>query len=213
MSFVTGSYHQIADLISAILVCSETYEGFSGGLQRGEIERAIKLWQRRLAGGFFGKLKRTLKRAAYLVCQRVERLHRFRRTFLVTPNDVMGFDFVEECRKMERYIDEHGGGQYRINDWSVPDTASRHPEQMPTFTPATELLLSGLVSEVGLSESEALNMPLPKARWTWAIHAERKGWCVIVDTDVRSAAQESANEFARKVAAGEIDPLTLEAKV
>ena len=123
-----------------------------------------------------------------------------------------GFDFRDECRKMERYIDEHGGGQYRVNDWSVPNTEATQKEHAPTQTPATELLLSGLVAEAGVDEPVALNMPLPQARWTWAVFAERKGWCIIVDTDVKGAAQESANEFARRFMAGEIDPITLEAK-
>lgn len=213
VSFVTGAYHQMPDLISGILVCSESYEGFAGSLQRGEMERAIARWNRRLSGGFFGVWKRRGKRVAYWLCNRVPILRSYRARFLVTPRDVIGFDFVEECRKFEHYIDEHGGGEFRINDWSVPNTASTHKEPTAAVqAPPTEQLLSALVSEAGLDESEVLNMPLPLARWKWAIHAERKGWCKFVNTTIKDEAQESANDFARRVFSGEIDPVTMEAR-
>lgn len=213
VSFVTGSYHQMADLIVAILVCSESYESFAGGLQRGEVERAIALWQRRLSGGFFGVWRRRVRRALYWGCSRVPALHRHRAKFLVTPRDVIGFDFVEECQKLEHYIDDHGGGEYRINDWSVPNTASVVKENPAKIqAPPTEQLLSALVSEAGMDESDVLNLPLPLARWKWAVHAERKGWCVFVDKTVKDEAQESANDYARKVMEGKIDLSTGEEK-
>lgn len=205
VSFVTGAYHQMPDLISGILVCSESYEGFAGSLQSGSMERAIALWNRRLSGGVFGAWRRRFKRLAYRLTKNPR--------FMVTPRDVVGFDFVEECRKFEHYIDEHGGGEFRVNDWSVPNTASTHKEPTASVqAPPTEQLLSALVSEAGLDESEVLNMPLPLARWKWAIHAERKGWCKFVNTTIKDEAQESANDFARRVFSGEIDLTTGEAK-
>lgn len=64
-----------------------------------------------------------------------------------------------------------------------------------------------LITEGIATRAEVMDMPLPKVRWDWAVHAERKGWLEILnDEDLQESQtdQEAANDYAGRVARGEV---------
>lgn len=192
VSFVTGSDHSLGDLLTAVLVCSHTYEEFERGISGDGIQGAIIKWQRRLSGGLLGRLRRKVK----LMLGRE-----------LSMEEILGFNFEEECSKLENYFDQFGAGRYAVNNWARPTTrVDRKAAEAAKSTkvPEYEVLLELMVSELGFSESEARELPLPAARWKWAIHAERKGLLEIVDIEEATEEFNLASEFERKVEKGEI---------
>ena len=188
VSFVTGEDHTLDDLAAAVLICSDTFDGFAGSLARGGIGRAIQQWRHRLAGGFLGEWKRRIARS---------------RGRYISPREQIGFNFSAECARFQTYLDEHGAGPSIVNDWSVPVTIDLGKGGRIPKTPWPMVLLDALQSDVGLRTSEAMNMPLPLARWMLAIHAERKGAVEIVDRQQAAEDQRMADEIAARVFAGE----------
>lgn len=187
VSFVTGATdHTLGDILIAVLVCSDSYEGFMESLKRGGIDRVMMQWQHKLSGGMSGVWRR---RWAGWRGRHIE------------PNELIGFDLAEACGHFQRYLDEHGGGMERVNEWSIPITKATVGEGSHNviYAPGFMVLLDALTSDLGLCESEALNVGLPWARWRWSIHAERKGWCNLVDADESHADQSAANDFAKTV--------------
>lgn len=176
VSFVTnGGEHKHGDLLAAVLLCSRSYSDGVAILQSGEIEReSIKL-TRKLRGWKFFQRK--------------------------TVSEIVGFDFQSSCSFFQNYIDQHGGGIFRVNGWSSPITSSKSGSDCEMGAPEPMLLLDSLVSS-GFSLSDALDMPIPFARWLWAVGAERKRFISIIDEDVALADKLAADEFARKVFAG-----------
>ena len=195
-SFVTGARRTLGDLYFAVLVCSQSYEDFAGSLARLDIERAMLQWHNRLSGGFSGRLRRAWKR---------------QRGIVVTPGDVLGFDFAAECAAFERYLNAHIGDILtgdRPNEWCAPkrwksgDDSTDQPGS-PYFV----ALLDCATNELGLTQGEALNAPIPWLRWRWAVYSERHGQTRIVTDEALAEArrdQELANEFARKVESGAV---------
>lgn len=203
ISFAVGGEHTLNDLLLAVLICSKTYEDFAGSLQPADIMRELSAWHRRLSGGFLGVWKRRMKWALYWLCNKVERLKRFRSRFIVSPEEVIGFNVQAECKAFEHYIAEHGGSAFIVNDWSRPVTEYEQEQtSKPLRAPELMVLLNALTAEQGFSESEARKMPLPKARWERAIFCERKGLVSIVspqDAAEKEESQRRANEHARKM--------------
>lgn len=118
----------------------------------------------------------------------------------VRPDDLLGLDFAAECKAMQEYVDQHGAGFEPVNEWSHPTASpTRAGESMGSAVPGILMLLDGLQSEIGFTTHEAVNMPLPLARWRWAIHSERKGWAKIIDVDESKKIQDEADAIARKV--------------
>lgn len=183
----------LEDLLTAVLVCSESYEGFARSLRSGGVGGSIYRWQRRLSGGYWGALSRKV---------------RTWRGKIVEPREIIGFDFPEQCNEFQGYLNEHGYGT-PTNDWAIPLSipAKSDKEAKAFSSPPLMMLVDGLISDLNLSLSDALNLPLPFVRWIWTVHAERKGWCSVVGEMDLAEAQENqklANEFARKFEAGEI---------
>lgn len=189
VSFVTGAEsHTLGDLLLGVLICSESYEGFTEGVRRGGVERAMVALRRALSGGYFGELKRWIKR---------------KRGKTVHPREIIGFNLAEECLNFEAYIDAHGAGIYRANEWSIPDTATNGDgKSLAIKAPFPMVLLDALRTECGIAESEALNMPLPYARWRQAIHNERMGRISLIDREELQADQQEANQFAAEIFQG-----------
>jgi hypothetical protein len=196
VSFVTDSpAHGLGDLLTGVLICADTYENFAGSLRRGGIERAMQQWQHRLSGGSFGAIRRRLKRILAMT-------NASNKSAVPTVEEIVGFNFHEQCDAFQNYIDQHGGGWVRVNDWSIPSTKVPVSDKgdRTIHSPPFMVLLDALVSEVGLSESEVLNMPLPMARWRWAIHGERKDRLVLQTDETAAIDAENrklADEFAR----------------
>lgn len=195
VSFVNtaAEFHMLEDLLTAVLVCSETYEGFARSLRSGGVGRSIYRWQRRLSGGYFGALGRKW---------------RTWRGKLIEPREIIGFDFSEQCVAFQSYLNEHGYGT-PVNDWAIPLSLPTNPDKQARSlsSPPLMVLVDALISELNLALSDALNLPLPFVRWMWAVHAERKGWCSVVgEMDMAEAKenQKLADDFARKLQAGEI---------
>jgi hypothetical protein len=143
-------------------------------------------WQRRLSGGIIGYWKRRFKRW---------------RGRIVEPDEVVGFNFREQCEAFHRYLDDHGGGLFRVNDWSVPATKGKQSAR-DVRCPDLLVLFDALTSELGLTETEAMNAPLPWARWRWAMHAERKDWLqLLAPEDVQRMKDDKkrADEFAASI--------------
>lgn len=177
--------HGLGDLLLGCLICSDTYESFADSLANGDLARVTARWRYRLAGGLKGSLRRRLARM---------------RGRIVAPDEFLGINLRDECDRFQCYINDHGAVAAITNDWSSPVSApTKAGESVESATPGVMMLLDGLVSEAGLSRAEALNMPLPLARWTWAVHAERKGWSRIIDLDEARKTQAEADEIARKV--------------
>ncbi len=184
VSFVGESDHTLGDLLIGILVCSDTYEGFIESLRAGEIDRAMKQWQYNLSGRLWGVLCRWWKRL---------------RNKIVEPHECLGIDLAAACEQFQSYVNEHGGGLIKVNEWSVPVTKSVQGEAMQINAPALAVLLDALISECGMNRSEVLNMSLPAARWHWAVHAERKGWVNLMDVDEMKEDRRMADEFAAAI--------------
>jgi len=186
VSFINGGDHTLGDILISVLVCSDTYEGFADSLKLGGIDRVMMRWQHKLSGGALGVWRR---RWAAIRGRHVD------------PHELIGFDMDEVCGHFQRYLDEHGGSGERINEWSIPSTKATvgAGSHNVLYAPPFMALLDALTSELGLCESDALNVGLPWARWRWSIHAERKGWCALVDRDDYDADQHAANEFAKSV--------------
>ncbi len=181
VSFVSGTNHDIGHLLTAVLICSETYEGFISGLVSGQIEKAIKSWQRRLSGGLFGKIRRKL---------------RGKRS---TVSDIIGFEFAKECDAFQNYLDSHGLNK-RINDWAIPSIRTRGSgEEKDSGVPEIAELLDALITELHIEYKDVLNLPLPQCRWLWSVHAARKDWVSIVNLDEARQDQKEADEFAKLV--------------
>jgi hypothetical protein len=183
--------HELGDLLISTFICAQPYETFADSLRTGTIKREMAAWHRRLAGGFSHKWNRRLRRMLGKP---------------VFPGEVLGIDMPAACEAFQNYLDEHGAGQAIVNDWSVPITASVQKEGGTTLkSPPLMVLFDALVSECHLPPSYALNMPLPLARWTWAIHAERTGRVSVIDADDRSDDQKAANEFAASILRSQIN--------
>lgn len=210
VSFAVGGEHTEGDLLLATLICSKTYEDFAGSLQPVDLMRELSAWHRRLSGGFSGVWKRRFKFTAYAICNRFKCLKRFRAKFMVSPDDVMGFNVQQECKAFENYISEHGGSAFITNSWARPTTAAKQNQNSePMRAPELMVLRDALTVEQGFSETEALNMPLPKARWERAIFCERKGWVrIVTDEDLKEMQSEKqrADAFAQAVMRGEVKP-------
>lgn len=194
VSFVNAEAkeHTLGDLVLSVMVCAESHESFTQGLTSGRIDRVAARWGRRLSGGWTGRLRRWLRQK---LTKRIP-----------TPDEIIGFNFFDECDKFARYLSDHGATPLVVNDWSRPTSVALVKSGGKLYAPELMVLLNLLTSELGIPEKEALNMPLPKARWTWAIHAESKGWSRIADPDELDADQQQANEFAAKVFANPDNP-------
>lgn len=179
-SFVCGGSHSLDDLLVGVIICAETYDGFMANFARANLAEEIERWQRKLSGGLRGRVSRAIRRA----------LRRY-----VSPDDVLGFNFADECARFERYIDEHGGGEFVVNDWSRPVTIPKTKGSATMHAPELEVLLSLLTCELSVAESTALDMSLPLARWLWAVNAERRGLVAIRDMDERTEDQKRADAF------------------
>ena len=180
VSFVSGTDHDMGHLLTAVLICSETYEGFQKGLESGEVEKVIRSWQRRLSGGWWGKIKRKFRKR-------------------VTVSEIVGFEFIKECDAFQNYLDSHGFNK-RINDWSIPSIRTRSQgEEKDSGTPEIAELFDALISELHIDQKDALNLPLPQCRWLWSIHAARKDWVSVIDLDEARQDQKEADEFAKLV--------------
>ena len=176
ISFITDAeHHALGDLLLGVLICSGTHEDFTGSLNTGGVKRVVSRWRYRLAGGFFGVWKRRRDR----LCGKA-----------VYPEEILGFDFPAECKKFQSYLDEHGGSGDVVNDWSRPQTMfDRESFGKACNAPEMEVIFDALVSELKLTEGEALNIGLPLARWRLATHAERMGWVTIVTDEMRNDKQ------------------------
>lgn len=186
--FLFGGEIGISDLLMGVLVCSETGDGFDKATADGGAVDSVKRWGWRLSGGWRGLVRRALFR------------HVLRRT--VTPEEVCGFSFLDECAKFQNYLDQYGVTGNVVNDWSRPTTmmAKKQGDGKPELhTPDPALLFIALTTVLGCSDKEAKEMPLPQARWRWAIHAERTGMASIVDVDKARDEQEMANNFVKQM--------------
>lgn len=179
--------HTMGDLILGIVVCSETWEGFQSGLLAGDLSSLIRWWTDRLSGGWKGRLRRRIRKL---------------RGFIALPEEITGINLINECARFQTYLDYHGAGWQAAYEWACPvsiENVATKGQATPARAPYPMHLLDGLISEIGLSFNEAINLSLPLARWLWAVHVERKGLASIVDMEEHLKDQEKANEFARKV--------------
>lgn len=188
VSFVTGSRHELGDLRLAIAICSHTAEGFSEIVARDGLRSWMFSWHRYLSGGHVGWMKRAIKRATGKY---------------VLPDEVLGFNLVSSIVAFERYMCDHGGGNYRTTEWGRPRSMFKvSPKaQERLYAPELRVLADSLLTELALNESVVMNMPLCEARWRWAIHTERKGWSRLVDRKEQEADQAMADAAAASVPA------------
>lgn len=190
VSFISGKDHTLPDLIFSALVCSQTHHNFLSVVEAGGFGKSVSKWGHRLSGGFIGVWKRRAKRA---IGRRIE------------INEITGFDFNGECAKFQNYLDTMGATQNVVNEWCRPITHSLSKEKPHRMAaPEMVLILNLLTSELGFSEMDALNMPLPLARWKIAVHAERKGAVRISTQAEEKDVQDFANETLRKYKSGEL---------
>jgi hypothetical protein len=193
VSFLCGTDHELGDLLLGCLICSDSYTGFNRSLENCDVSKVMSDWRYRLAGGALGVWRRRWKKL---------------RGKLIEPRDIIGFDFFDECSKFQAYLDAHGMGWSFPNEWSVPRTVStdQQPGQ-PLNSPGVMALLDALTVDLRIPVGEAMDMPIALARWRWAVHAERKGLVKVLIPQSQEEAEEdqkAADEFARKVAAGEV---------
>lgn len=178
ISFVTSAgEHGLGDLLLGVLICSSTVDEFNRMLAGPGLEKAMARWRWKLAGGRWGALRRLWRKPGSLA-------------------ELVGFDFAAECDRFQTYLDEHGAGQVRVNDWSIPCTQAKEGSMRTVRSPAPILILCALISELRLGFSESLNLPLPFARWLVAVQAERIGAVTVVDRDELAAEQDLANKVA-----------------
>lgn len=193
VSFVTGQDHELGDLLVACLICSDTYEGFTRSIETCNVAKVMADWRYRLAGGFAGQLRRRWKKL---------------RGQFVSPDEIIGLDVGAECARFQEYLDAHGVGWSMPNEWAVPRTVSVDQNRgEPINSPGVMVLLDALTVDLRIPVSEAMNMPIALARWRWAVHAERKGLVrLLTPQSAEEAAedQRAADEFAARVAAGEV---------
>src|ERR1041385_8779712 len=129
-SFLNGeAQHTLGDLLIAVLVCSESYESFQDSLLTGDIDRAMERWQFRLSGGWRGLFKRRWKRL---------------RGGMPEPVECLGIDLANSCEEFQRYLDEHGAGLMRVNDWSIPVTKMDEKNAISINGPPYMVLLDAL---------------------------------------------------------------------
>jgi hypothetical protein len=191
-SFLCGEDHGLGDLLTGAMVCALSYEDAVAAVNDPErTGREIAAWQRRLSGGLLGKVCRTVARA----CGR-----------RIEPNEVLGFDFQTECLKFESYLDAHAARGIRCNDWACPVTASTLDSSgSQPNAPEFALILAGLMTDYHMSEAEALDTSLVKARWLLALLAERRGTGVIRTSTECRVLQAEADDILRRALAGELE--------
>ena len=189
-AFFSNHTPQLSDLIFSVLVCSESYEGFNATIDSGDFGKSIRRWAYRLSGGFVGVWKRRWKRITGRPLDVAE---------------ICGFNYQDELAKFQSYLDEMGATPHVVNKWARPVTKHIGESSPANYeSPEMVLIVNFLTSEMGFSESAALNMPLPLARWKIATHAERKGSVRIVNVDEEKIEQERANKFAEDYFAGRV---------
>lgn len=187
VSFVTGAPHELKDLLTAVVICAESYDTeFFDRVNTARFARDLSAWQYRLSGGLRARIRRFFRKPTSI-------------------SDLIGFDFEQEVYKFESYFDQHGGSDRRMNEWSVPFTKSTQKRSdFSDDSPPFALLFEALISQCGFSESDAMNISLPKARWLIALNAVRRGATRIVDQSQASSEQREADEIMRKIESGEI---------
>lgn len=188
VSFVNpaSSYHGIGDLLLAVLICSRTHEEFQS---IKDIEKEVKQWRNRLNYGIAGWIGRRVRK---LLSKEV------------TSKHILGIDLEKEAEAFQCYMDAHGCGLSRINDWSRPATRSNYDSKSGGIIRSPEwfLLLTALLSDFNMPLEKALDLPIAYVRWLSAAKAERSGQVSVVDVDELTEDKRLADEFAKKVLNG-----------
>jgi hypothetical protein len=122
----------------------------------------------------------------------------------VSPSQVLGFNFQAQRDRFEEYLDAHCGRMMRVNDWSAPAIRSFYAstELPPPAAPEYMLKLAALMADFHMTETEALNTSLVKARWLTALLTEWKGAGQIVHMDAWRDDQAEANRVACEITRG-----------
>lgn len=185
--FYESREDHLQDLLAGVLICSGAFSEFVPALYRPEGLSVVCGLQRRLSGGFRGKVSRTLRRL-------------FGR--LVEVEEIVGIDFQAERASFREYLAKYGAWKTDSTpDWAIPSLASTQKAEPsePSGVPEYIELLDALTTELGLSLGEALDTSLPLARWRWATYLARKGAVRVVDLDSLRSLRSEADEFVRKV--------------
>lgn len=185
--FYESREDHLKDLLAGVLICSGTFSEFVPALYRPDKLNVVCGLQRRLSGGFRGKVSRTFRR---LVGRSVE------------VEEIVGINFRAEQAKFRAYLTKYGAWRSdETPDWAIPSLASTQKAEPsdPSVVPEYIELLDALTTELGLSLGEALDTSLPLARWRWATYLARKGAVRVVDLDSLRSLKSEADEFVRKV--------------
>lgn len=177
---------QLQDLLTGVLICSGTFSEFVPALYRPEGLSVVCGLQRRLSGGFRGKVSRTFRR---LIGREVE------------VEEIVGIDFQAERGRFRAYLEKFGAWRTeQTPDWAIPSLAINQKQGTadPSGVPEYIELLDALTAELAVPLAEALETSLPLARWRWATYLARKGVAKIVDLDFVRKMKAEADEFAAK---------------
>jgi hypothetical protein len=192
IAFITGQEVTLGDLLLALLICSQSYEDIArDGMEANRLEKAMRQWQNKLAGGWRGKVRRRIKKA---------------RGEIIRPSEYLGFEFGPEVALFSNYLRDQGAfaPQSDANQWAWPLTARTKEleDDNEINTPEPFLLVAAAMGDLGMSLRIALNSSLALLRWLLAANQERKGGIVVKDLDEEIEEQEEANRYAKEVASG-----------